>query len=162
LKIEINQPEALLNLIGSSFYLPQDRIYYPDIQSEGDNKYRFMNIFHFEGKNAIPDEHRELFLNLLSSIVKKDKVMQPEGLCAINAANYPGAHMTDLIKQFNPKYICLWGENTHLTGADVKLYGGKIAGNARMIRVDNLETLVANPELKDKTQKLLLNLFGII
>lgn len=148
--------------MGSSFFLPKDRIVYNEIKSEGENKYRFLNLFSFEGDEIIPESQREFFLNMLSSIVKKDKVMNLEGICAVNIFNYPGVILKDLIKKFEPKYICLWGLEPETIGVSVKLYGGKLVGNSRLIRVESLEVLAENSELKDKTQKILLNLFGLI
>jgi hypothetical protein len=162
LKIENNQPEVLLSIMGSRFLLPNDRIVHDEIKTEGENKYRFLNLFSFEGDDTIPEAHREFFLNMLSSIVKKDKVMNLEGICAVNIFNYPGLILKDLINKFEPKYICLWGIEPETIGVSVKLYGGKLIGNSRLIRVESLDVLSANSELQDKTQKILLNLFGLI
>lgn len=159
--IDKNEIESLILLMGKKIEAPKESIFYENFQYEGQNKYRYLNLFDFNSTNHIPEEERDLFFEVSRIISKNNFTMDLEGMCMINIANYPHVSISNLIEKLNPKYITLWGVEPEKLNLKIKLYGGAIIDKVKIIRLESLEKTNSNIQTRNKAETLLKMMFGL-
>jgi hypothetical protein len=159
--IDKNEIESLILLMGKKIDAPKESINYEKFEFEGQNKYRYLNLFDFNSTCHIPEEERDTFFEISRIISKNNFTMDLEGMCMINIANYPHVSISNLIEKLNPKYITLWGVDPEKLNLKIKLYGGALIDKVKIIRLDSLENTISDIQTRNKAETLLKMMFGL-
>ncbi|MBC7425835.1 MAG: hypothetical protein H7321_04800 [Bacteroidia bacterium] len=159
--IDKNYPELLHSLMGDELYFITEHTHYEAIESEGENKFRFLNIFKHSEKGYIPEQQRDFFFKVINNIKTDRFDMALDGLAAINIQEYPGVQWDNLDKLFSPKFCILWDVEPTALGIAVNRYTGIEHNGCRIIYVDSLANIEASLELRQRLWKLIKNLFSI-
>lgn len=159
--IDKNEIESLILLMGKKIDSPKESIFYDNFEYEGQNKYRYLNLFDFNSTNHIPEEERDTFFEISRIISKNNFTMDLEGMCMINIANYPHVSISNLIEKLNPKYITLWGIEPEKVNLKIKLYGGAIIDKVKIIRLESIEKTNSDVQIRNKAETLLKMMFGL-
>jgi hypothetical protein len=159
--IDKNSPEALMKLMHKSLYLPIDYRWYAQIPSEGENRYKFLNIFEHDADVAIPPAQKKLFIETISVLTKGALTMNMEGIAAINTKLTPGIHVRNMVENFNPKYLIFWGANPEHSGLSMQEFSGTYYNKVKVACLPSLEQVAEDSNTKTRCENFLKMMFGI-
>jgi len=159
--IDKNEVEPLIQLMGDELFLLNDLVWYDEIPSEGENKFRYLNIFDFEKDQIIPEDFREMFFKLHRVVTKGEHTMDLSGLAAINLHQVSGIRMKNIIEKFNPKYITLWGVDSSKLGLEVEKMKGIVLNGIRILNLETTDKVITDSATYQKCELYLKHMFGI-
>lgn len=159
--IDKNNVEALLAFMGNEVFIPNDIVYYDTISFQGGNKFRYLNLFDYEGENAVPQYFVDSFDSFIELVKKPNKVMDMDGLAVVNLHHFPGISFPNIIDKMQPVFVALWGVDPHKFSLEIAEFGGIKVGNLRIIRLPDPTDILKNEQYKAKCSGLILNLFNI-
>jgi hypothetical protein len=159
--ISENYPELNQMLLGEELYIIDEPKWYEEINSEGGNKYRFLNIVSHPGEEILPEAQRDLFFKVINPIQTDRIKMDADGFSVINVHNYRGVQWDNLEKLFSPKYCIFWGVDPHAMGVNCKLNGGAIVNDCKIIYVNQMEVIFSNKNMKKQLWEFLKKMFKI-
>jgi hypothetical protein len=161
---EIDQlsPEALSEWMGTDIFLIKDWKYYPSIPFEGNNAYRYLNIFFIdESDKHIPDEFRDLFFKMHRVVSKKGITMDLQGMAIVNLNHCRQVSFANLLEVFNPKYISFWGVNPAVFKLKIEPMMGAKINQIKMLRFPSYRVLLTDSAKVEKCESNLKFMFGI-
>ena len=160
--ISENNPELINLLMGEEIYFVDEPKWYEEIRSEGGNKYRFLNIVSHAGEEIIPPDQKDFFFRMINAI-KTDRIsMDADGFCVVNVNDYRGLKWNNLEQVFSPKYCIFWGVDPHAFDVNVKLNGGAIVNDCKIIYVNSMDIIFSNDSLKRQLWNFVQRMFGIV
>lgn len=159
--ISENNPELINLLMGDELYVVDEPKWYDEIASEGGNKYRFLNIVSHSGSEIIPSEQKDFFFRMINAIQTDRIKMDADGFAVVNAGNYKGLKWNNLEKIFSPKYCIIWGVDPHSLDLNVKLNGGALVNECRIVYVNSMETIFSHEPLKRQLWTFVKRMFGM-
>lgn len=159
--IDKNNVEALIAFMGNEVFIPNDIVYYDTIPFQGGYKYKYLNLFDYEGENAVPQYFKETFDAFVDLVKKPDKVMDMDGLAVVNLHHFPGISFPNIIDKMQPVFVTLWGVDPHKFSLEIAAFGGIRVGNLRIIRLPDPTDIMKNEQYKATCSGLILNLFNI-
>lgn len=159
--IDKNNVEALIAFMGNEVFIPNDIIHYDTIPFQGGYKFKYLNLFDYEGENAVPQYFKETFDAFIDLVKKPNKVMDMDGLAVVNLNHFPGISFPNIIDKMQPVFVTLWGVDPLKLGLELAELDGIMIGNLRILRLPNPADIVKNEQLKAKCRVLILNLFRI-
>lgn len=156
-----NYPELVQQFMGQELYLIEETKWYKEIKSEGGNRYRFLNVVSVPGTDIIPPQDRDFFFRVISAVKTEKFTMDADGIAFVNIHEYKGITWENLKEKFSPKYCIFWGTDPHKLGISCRLYGGTISDTCKILYVDALDTIVADPEKKKLLWNRIQRMFGM-
>jgi len=159
--IDQNEVEPLIQLMGDELFLVNDLVWYDQIPSEGENKFRYLNIFDFESEHIIPEDFREEFFKLHRVVSKGEYTMDLSGLAAINLHQVSGIRLKNILEKFTPKYITLWGIDSEKLGLKVDKMKGLIHNGVKIMNLETSDKILTDSALYQKCELYLKQMFGI-
>jgi len=155
-------PELINLFVGDEIYLIHEPKTYENIESEGGNKYRFLNIVMHSEAEIIPTSSRDFFFKMTNAIQNERINMDADGFAVINIANYEGLTWANLEKLFSPKYCIFWGVDPFSLNIPCHAYKGLVHNGCRIISVDNIEKIKDDVELKKKLWAMVQRMFEMV
>ncbi|NQW42008.1 MAG: hypothetical protein HQ463_01065 [Bacteroidetes bacterium] len=157
------QKTELLNLfLGDEIYLINEPKYYDSIDSEGGNKYRFLNIVMHTATEIIAPESKDFFFKMANAIQNERINMDADGFAVINISNYPGLTWQNLEKLFSPKFCIFWGVDPFTLNIQCHLNKGLMHNGCKIISVESMEIVKDNLEMKKKLWAMVQRMFEMI
>lgn len=147
--------------MGDELFLVNDLVWYDKVPSEGENKYRYLNIFDYENDQIIPDDFREMFFKLHRVISKGEHTMDLSGMAIINLHHVIGIRMKNIFEIFNPKYITLWGVDSEKLGLQVDKMKGVYYNGIKVLNLETSDKVLLDSDLNQKCELYLKHMFDI-
>ncbi len=160
--LDENSPELMHLFMGDVVYQAFDLKWYEELEYDGNNKYRFLNIINNEDNQFLSETSNEAFFKYVNAIQTDRYKMSKDGFAILNIANYKGIQWKNITEKLNPKICIFWGVNPAFFGLESQKYKILKRHDMSYLYVDDMDNLFKYDALKKQLWNNTKGLFDMV